>query len=111
MKDNRDGPPSGKNYSNNRQQKKDIIDIFFCENWKQQVLVKRNGKHQALAKLVLTFEMIASLTLCFIAMSTGTLMVPAIAATTYTVASVNNSLDRNLHGLIGFLDSTVSLIE
>ena len=35
-------------------------------------------------------------------------MVPAIACALYTLATANNSLDRNLHGLIAFLDSPVS---
>lgn len=30
---------------------------------------------------------------------------PAIAASAYTLASTSNSFDRNLHGLLGFLDS------
>ena len=34
---------------------------------------------------------------------------PALVATGYTLASVNNSLDKNLHGLIAFLDSPVSI--
>ena len=34
---------------------------------------------------------------------------PAIAATAYTVATVNNSFEGNLMGMIGFLDSPVSL--
>jgi len=36
---------------------------------------------------------------------TSTYIVPAIAAAGYTVASVNNAFDRNLHGLVAFLDS------
>lgn len=34
---------------------------------------------------------------------------PAIAAAGYTAVTVNNSFDKNLHGLIGFLDSPVSI--
>ena len=34
---------------------------------------------------------------------------PAIGAAGYTVATVNNSFDKSLHGLMGFLDSPVSI--
>jgi hypothetical protein len=35
----------------------------------------------------------------------GAYTMPAIAATAYTVATVNNSFEGNLMGMIGFLDS------
>jgi len=35
----------------------------------------------------------------------GAYIPAAIATAGYTVASINNSFDRQLHGLIGFLDS------
>ncbi len=36
-------------------------------------------------------------------------MVPAIATAGYTVMSINNAFDKNLHGLVAFLDSPVSV--
>ena len=36
---------------------------------------------------------------------------PAIATAGYTVASINNAFDKNLHGLVAFLDSPVSVIH
>ena len=38
----------------------------------------------------------------------GAYILPAICTAGYTVATINNSFDRNLHGLEGFLDSPVS---
>lgn len=35
----------------------------------------------------------------------GDYVMPAIATTSYTVATVNNSFEGNLMGMIGFLDS------
>lgn len=35
----------------------------------------------------------------------GAYIPAAIGAAGYTIASINNSFDRQLHGLIGFLDS------
>ena len=88
--------------------KKDLVDIFFSENWKQQSLIKKNGKRQALTTVMLTFEMLASFMLLVLAAGQDGFALPALVATGYTVASINNSLDKNLHGLIGFLDSPVS---
>ena len=102
------GSPNGDDFSNRK--KKDMIDILFSENWKQQQLIKKNGKHRSLTKVVLGAEVLSAMMLVLIAAGTGgsMMVVPAIAAGAYTVATVNNSLDRNLHGLIGFLDSPVS---
>ena len=45
----------------------------------------------------------------FVCLFQGGAYIPAAIATAgYTVASINNSFDRQLHGLIGFLDSPVS---
>ena len=101
-----DGYSGNKPRSNN--DNKDMIEILFSEGWKQQSLVKVNGKHSALAKMMLALEMVASFTLVTMAMGNSEMVVPAIAASGFTVATLSNSLDRNLHGLVGFLDSTVS---
>ena len=57
---------------------------------------------------MLTFEMLASFMLLLLATGQDGFILPAMVATGYTVATVSNSLDKNLHGLIGFLDSPVS---
>ena len=41
-------------------------------------------------------------------MQGGAYTAPAIAASAYTVATINNSFDSNLMGMVGFLDSPVS---
>ena len=48
------------------------------------------------------------LNFCF-AYQGGAYIPAAIGSAAYTVATINNSFDRNLHGLLGFLDSPVSL--
>ena len=45
----------------------------------------------------------------FIFLLKGGAYIPAAICTAgYTVATINNSFDRDLHGLVGFLDSPVS---
>ncbi len=39
----------------------------------------------------------------------GAYVAPAIGAASYTIATINNSFDRNIHGVLRFLDSPVSI--
>ena len=90
--------------------KPDFVGAVLSENWKQQSLVKKNSNHSLLTTMMLLMQIAAASGLIVFATSMGgAYVVPAIGAAGYTVATVNNSFDKSLHGLLGFLDSPVSI--
>ena len=129
--------------------KKEIVDIVFSNNWKQQVLSKPQHRHAALTSMMIGLQTTASLIMTMFAVSQvckiceyidelartskmeckylskicanrfqfnhllvaqgGGYTAPAIAASTYTLATINNSFEGSLMGMIGFLDSPVSI--
>ena len=101
------GSPPGRG-GNGPGGRKDFIDIFFIDGWKQQSLVNKDGKYQALSSMTMILELLGSLTLVGLATGNPEMALPAIAACLYTAFTLNNSLDSNMHGLMGFLDSPVS---
>ena len=68
MRNTSNGPPGGSGGRGPNDNKKDTMMILFSENWKQQVMVKRDARFKALTGVTLSMEFMASMALLFMAM-------------------------------------------
>ena len=93
-----------------RDNRPDFAESFLYKNWKQSSLVEKSNPAAMLSMMILMMQVASSVGLGLFAgiNETSAYAVPAVACAGYTLASINNAFDPDLHGLIGFLDSPVS---
>jgi len=74
--------------------------------------VQKGNINKMLALMVLMSQIAATVGLGLFAGITesSTFVLPAIACAGYTVASVNNAFDKDLYGMVAFLDSPVMIL-
>lgn len=73
-------------------------------------MVKKNVDFTALTSCMHLIQLISTVGLgAFAATQGGAYVAPAICAAGYTVATISNSFDRDLHGVVGFLDSPFTI--
>lgn len=73
-------------------------------------MVKKNVDYTALTSIMHLIQVISTVGIGAFAASEGGSYIPsAICAAGYTVATISNSFDRDLHGIVGFLDSPFTI--